>query len=195
VNDDHRAGRLDEHFLLARLGQPEAFAEWMGMVEIPLRRSLRRFARAVDVEVVVQETFMRMWLVANDRERILEGADASLKFTFRVARNVALEEIRRYRLDRFVELDKLEDLPEGSYDPEPGDPALAKSIAECFKRLPGKPGKALTARLEGKGLPDRLLAERLQMSLNTFLQNIVRARRAMGKCLEGRGVRLTEVLS
>jgi DNA-directed RNA polymerase specialized sigma24 family protein len=195
VSNDDCEGRLDELFLLARLGGPEAFAEWMGMVEIPLRRSLRRFARAVDVEVVMQEAFMRMWLVANDRERSLEGRNASLKFAFRVARNVALEEIRRYRLDRLVDLENLEDLPEGSYDPEPGDPALARAIADCFRRLPDKSRRALGARLEGDCLPDRMLAERLRMRLNTFLQNIVRARKSMEKCLKGRGVRLEEVMS
>ena len=195
MSDDHRAVRPDELFLLACWGRPDAYAEWMGMVEIPLRRSLQRFARAVDVEVVMQETFMRMWLVANDRQRILEGTNASLKFAFRVARNVALEEIRRRRLDRLVDLEHLEDLPEGSYDPEPRDPALARAIADCFRRLPDKPRRALGARLEGDCLPDRVLAERLRMRLNTYLQNIVRARRAMERCLEGRGVRLKEALS
>ncbi len=195
MNDDHRAGHLDELFRLARLGGREEFAEWMGIVEIPLRRSLRRFARAVDVEVVVQETFMRMWIVACDPGRILEGRDSSLKFAFRVARNVALEEVRRSRLGRLVGLDQLEDLPEGSYGYEPCDPALARAIADCFRRLPDKPRKALGARLDGDCLPDRVLAARLRMRLNTFLQNIVRARRGMEKCLEERGVRLAEVLS
>ena len=53
MTDEDRADRLDELFLLARSGEPDAFAEWMGMVEIPLRRRLRRFARAVDVEAHV----------------------------------------------------------------------------------------------------------------------------------------------
>lgn len=195
MSDDHRADRLDELFLLVRSGEPDAFADWMGMVEIPLRRSLQKFARAVDVEVVIQETFMRMWLVARSPERTLEGRNASLKFAFRVARNVALEELRRYRLDRFVDLAELEDLLECSYDPEPADPALARAIADCFRHLPDKLRIALTARLQGDCQPDRVLAERLRLRLNTFLQNIVRARRAMEKCLEGRGVRLREVLS
>ncbi len=195
MSRDQCAGRLDELFRLACVGGPEAFAEWMRMLEIPLRRSLRRFARAVDVEVVVQETFMRMWLVATDPGRTLEGTDASLKFAFRVARNVALEEIRRNRADRFVDLEKLEDLPEGTYDPPPGDPALAGAIAECFERLPAKPRRALLARLNGDSLADSALAAHMRMRLNTFLQNIVRARRSMEKCLEGKGVRLEEVMS
>ncbi len=189
------ADRLEELFLVARSGEPDAFAEWMGMVEIPLRHSLRRFARAVDVEVVVQETLARMWLVVNDPHRVLEGEHASLKFALRVARNVALEEIRRCRHDRFVDLEDLQDLPGGSYDPEPCDPALGRAIAECIESLPAQPRRALTARLDGGGLPDRDLAHGLRMTLNTFLQNIVRARRSLAKCLEGRGVRLGEILS
>jgi DNA-directed RNA polymerase specialized sigma24 family protein len=195
MTEDGRADRLDSLFLLARSGEPDAFAEWMGMVEIPIRRSLRRFVRAVDIETAVQETLARMWLVASDPERVLEGRNASLKFAFRVARNVALEEIRRYRHDRFVDLDELQDLPEGSLDPHPCDPALARAIAECLESLPDQPRKALTARLDNDCLPDRALAEHLRMKLNTFLQNIVRARRSLEKCLEGRGVRLEEVLS
>ena len=195
MTDDGRANPVDELFQLARSGEPDAFAEWMGMVEIPLRRSLRRFARAVDVEVVVQETLVRMWLVAGDPERVMEGRHASLKFAFRVARNVALEEIRRCRHDRFVDLDKLDNLPEGSLDPHLCDPALSRAITECIESLPDQPRKALTARLDNDCLPDRVLAEHLRMRLNTFLQNVVRARRGLENCLEDRGVRLEEVLS
>ena len=48
----------------------------------------------------------------------------------------------------------------------------------------------MLARL--KGLDDRTLAAELDMRVNTFLQNIVRARRLLRKCLEGKGVRLEE---
>ena len=126
MTDEHRANPLEDAFRLARSGNPEAFAEWMGMAEIPLRRSLRRFARAVDVEVVVQETLLRMWLLANDPQWVLEGNSASLKFAFRVARNVALEEIRRFRQDRFVNMNTLDSLPEGCVEPELPDPALGR---------------------------------------------------------------------
>lgn len=184
---------MDEEFRLARAGDMEAFARWMGIVELPLRRSLRRFARAVDVEVTVQETLVRMWLVARDPGRQLTGAGASLKFAFRVARNVAMEEIRRSRQDRFVDLVNLDDLPEGIVTPDPPDPALRRAIEDCIGRLPGQPRAALAARTSGR--PDRELAAGLHMKLNTFLQNIVRARRLLADCLEKRGVRLGENLS
>ena len=193
--DENHEDRLEKLFQLARLGDRGAFAQWMGMVEIPLRRSLHRFSRAVDVEAVVQETLVRMWLVAGSPERVLEGSSASLKYAFAVARIVALEEMRRYRQDRFVELDVLENLPEGRINPDPPDPALARKIQDCMEGLPRQPREALWARVHDGRLPDRQLADALRMKANTFFQNIVRARRLLRKCLERRGVRLEEILS
>ncbi len=186
--------RADLAFGRARLGDREAFAAWMGMVELPLRRSLQRYARAVDVEVVVQETFLRMWLLALDRSRPLAGDHGALKFAHRVARNVALEELRRYRQDRFVDLGILDDLPEGQVEPDRSDPALGRAIEDCLNRLPSRPRAALSARLRDGLQPDRELAARVRMKGNTFLQNIVRARRLLRACLEKRGVRLAEIL-
>jgi DNA-directed RNA polymerase specialized sigma24 family protein len=165
------------------------------MVEVPLRRSLRRFARALDVEVVVQETLLRMWLIANDTEHVLEGSSASLKFAFRVARNVALEEARHLRQERFVDLAELDGHLEGRLEPAPPDPALGRTIEDCVRRLPAQPRKALLARVRDGCLPDREIAASLQMKANTFLQNVVRARRFLAQCLERRGVHLEEILS
>jgi DNA-directed RNA polymerase specialized sigma24 family protein len=167
----------------------------MGMVEQPLRRSLARFARIVDVEVVVQETFLRMWLIACDPTRILEGENASLRFALGVARNVALEEMRHSRRGQFVQLEELDRLPEGCLNPELPDPALGRAIADCVERLPAQPQTALMARINEGHLPDRDLARRTRMRLNTFLQNIVRARKLVADCLERRGVRLGEILT
>lgn len=186
--------RADREFQLARSGDQEAFAEWMGMVESPLRRSLQRYARAVDVEVVVQEALMRMWLVARDPARVLEGSNAPIKFAIRVARNVALEEVRRYHHDRFVGLDELDHLPQGRVEPDPPDPALARAIRDCMESLPEQPRKALSGRVRDGGLPDREIAAALRMKINTFLQNVVRARRLLRECLDRRGVRLGEIL-
>ena len=85
----------------------------------------------------------------------------------------------------------LEQDPAAQVQPDgPPDPALRKAIEFCLKKLPRKPREAMLARL--KGLDDRTLATELDMRVNTFLQNIVRARRLLRKCLEGKGVRLEE---
>lgn len=186
---DSREEMLETAFGRAESGDADAFAEWMAIAEHPLRRSLARFARAVDVEVVVQETFLRMWLVACDDTRRLEGGNASLKFALGVARNVAHEELRKTRLFQFVD-----EVPEPVSVPNLPDPALRKAINECMGRLPEKPRTALNARVQDGHLPDRDLAAGARMKLNTFLQNIVRARKLMAECLEKRGVRLEEVM-
>ena len=185
--------RVDEAFRSVASGDRDAFAEWMGLVEIPLRRSLARFARAVDVEVIVQETLLRMWVFAQEPQRTLEGENASLRFACRVARLVAFEETRRQRRAVAVDIEALERLPECVFQPEPPDPALARAIRECLARLPEKPRKAIEARVAEGYRPDRDLAQMLAMKLNTFIQNIVRGRTFLAECLERRGVSLREV--
>ena len=49
----------EELFERARHGDRLAFGEWAGRMEQPLRSSLWRFARMVDLEVVVQESLLR----------------------------------------------------------------------------------------------------------------------------------------
>jgi len=184
---------IDELFTAVRTNGPRAFAKWMGSVELPVRLGLRPYARAVDVETIVQETFLRMWLLTQEPDRELTGENASLKFAIGVARNLARAEARRYRREHLL---PPEELPEISVDPAPtSDPKLRRLIQECLKRLVGAPLKALEARLHlGDQLSDHSIAEMIQMTKNTFLQNIVRARRQVAACLEKQGVRLDEVL-
>ncbi len=192
--ENARGDILDRLFTAARSGDTDAFARWMSLVEIPLRRALSRFSRHVDVEVVVQETLLRMWILANDPDRQLEGENAPIRFANVVARNVAEEELRRSRPTLAVEVDHLDVLPEGRIDPILPDPALKKRIRESIERLPGKLRSAILARIREIHLPDKHLAEALRIKLNTFLQSVVRARRSVRECLARKGVRLEEVL-
>ena len=192
---DTRA-RLDVDALFGRVcdGDREAFADWMGAVEAPIRRLLGRYARAIDVESVLQETLLRMWVYAQDRGRELRGEAASLRFAIGMARNIARSEARRMGRMTFL---PPADLPEVIVDPDPpSDPALERAIRKCFERLKGQPRAALQIRLSLQGShSDRELARIADMTLNTFLQNIVRARKAMAECLRGRGVVLEEAMS
>jgi RNA polymerase sigma-70 factor (ECF subfamily) len=71
------------------------------------------------------------------------------------------------------------------------DPFLRQAIERCREQLPRKPALALEQRLEsGGGEPDAVLANRVGMRLNTFLQNFTRARRFLLDCLRARGVDL-----
>ena len=187
---------VDDRFAVARRGDLEAFTDWMGRVERPIRRSLQPFARAVDVEGVVQETLMRMWIFATDAEhgRELDGENASLRFAIGMARNIARNEARRNRREQFIPHDELPEVPVNP-DPPP-DPGLRKAIAKCLERVAKRPLAALRARLQARSeMGDRMIAQVLGMTLNTFLQNVVRARQQLARCLEGKGIPLQEFLS
>jgi RNA polymerase sigma-70 factor (ECF subfamily) len=74
------------------------------------------------------------------------------------------------------------------------DPLVRNAIDECRRALPGKPAQALSARLEGAGAErDETLAERLGMKLNTFLQNVTRAKKLLLDCLRNKGVPMEEL--
>ena len=167
----------------------------MGRVERPIRAGLVRFARAVDLEVVMQETFLRMWLLATKSPMVLEGEIASLRMALAVARNVAREELRRSKRGASVPLEDLEDSHALAIEPEPGpDPGLARAIRDCMERIPGRPRIAIELRIaRGHSRSDHDLAESLGLKLNTFLQHIVRARKSLAECLRKKGVELAGV--
>jgi len=93
-----------------------------------------------------------------------------------MARNLARNEARRFRREHLV---AKWPFPEPAVEPDPPpDPFLARLIRRCLGRLAPRPREAIRARMkEGHLLADAALAEGLGMSLNTFLQNIVRGRR------------------
>lgn len=179
---------IDEAYERTRRGDPEGFAAWVRLAEPALRRGLRRFARVVDTESVLQEGLMRIWVLAPTLP--LAGSDASLRYAHTLVANLARHEARRF--GHTVPLDDENDSP--AVDPAPvSDPGLRAAILDCLGKLPRQPGLAIAARLGSMGdESDRTLAERVGMTLNTFLQNIVRARRHLADCLRGHGVSLQE---
>ena len=189
---------IDEVYRQTQAGEPLGFEAWVGMVESRLRNSLRSYARQVDVEAIVQEGLLRMWVLA--RTLVLEGEDASLRYALRIVRNLAGHETRRVK--RLGEL--AEQYPD-SFPPDPNgpddsadataDPFLRRAINDCISKLPERQRDALTARLNGAGAdPDRALAEELGMRLNAFHQNIRRSRENLAVCLESSGVPVKELL-
>ena len=195
---------LDLHRDAIAAGDPEAFGFWVAGCERPLRESLRSFATAVDTEAVVQEALLRVWQVAP--RFVPDGApNGLLRLGIRIARNLAVSETRRLRTRPAPLAGGGEDgmtegmttgMTEAMAEPTPSDPFLRGAVHECREKLPGKPALALTARLQcGGGEPDATLAERLGMTLNTFLQNFTRARRLLLDCLRGRGIDVDKELA
>jgi RNA polymerase sigma-70 factor (ECF subfamily) len=165
-----------------------------------IRATLRPFSRMVDTEAIVQESLLRTWQVA---PRISGDGlpNILLRVAVRIARNLAIAERRRAArvsdaggttpaaaLLAPGDEAALIDRAAAQLPPMP-DPQLRRAVEDCRNELPDRPRAALTARLTSGGLEsDEVLAARLQMALNTFLQNVVRARRAVSECLRARGI-------
>lgn len=179
----------DRELAAIAAGDAEAFARWLACCELPLRRSLRRFAVAVDTEAVLQEALLRVWQVAPrctpDGRR-----DGLLRLAMRITRNLAIDEARRLRTVSTS-------LPDGG-ELEPAvepvgvpDAAVRAAFAACRDKLPAQPRAAIDARLRADGSrDDHALAAQLSMRTNTFLQNVTRARRLLAECLRRAGIDL-----
>jgi RNA polymerase sigma-70 factor (ECF subfamily) len=187
---------LDVHAAAVAAGDLDAFGRWVAGAEPAVRASLRPFAARVDAEAVVQETLFRVWQVA--RRFVADGRpNGLLRLALRIARNLAVDEMRRLRTIPAdpASIARLADDPADAVQPVEPDPRLREAIADCRRRLPPRPAAAIAARIDGDGVtPDRLLAAALDMRLNTFLQNVSRARKLLLACLEARGVRVAEEL-
>lgn len=178
---------LDELLPAIAAGDAEAFGRWMVAAEPSLRRSLRRFATQVDTEAVLQEAMLRVWQVA-PRVRVDGQGNSLLRLAHTIARNTALDEARRASTVRESASDELDPAAVTVSDP---DPFLRELIAACFEALPPTPRKLLQLRLEAAGgVHDKVLARRAKKKLNTFLQNITRAKKLLGACLQRKGVSL-----
>jgi DNA-directed RNA polymerase specialized sigma24 family protein len=184
----------DEQLARISAGDAAAFAAWASSAEAPLRRALRPFAALCDTEAVLQEALLRVWQVAP--RFVHDGRpNALLRFAVTATRNVAFSELRKVT-PTATEVEALHRAldAQGAVAPTTPDPLLRATIARCREKLPSQPARALAGRLEGVG-DDRALAERAGMSLNTFLQNVTRARRFLADCLARAGVNLDVELS
>ena len=180
----------DQHLPAIVAGDADAFGRWAAAVEGRLRESLRPFAARVDTEAALQETLLRVWQVAP--RFVADGAHNGLfRLGLRVARNLAIDELRRRRRWESCDEEAAERAAGRDLGDERGapDPMLRRAIVLCREALPEKPAQALGARLAAGGADgDDVLAARLGMRKNTFLQNFTRARRLLAECLKRRGI-------
>lgn len=186
---------LDADLPAIATGDRDAFARWVAAAEPRVRRGLRTFATRVDTEAVLQEALLRAWQCAP--RCVSDGRpNGLLRFCLRAARNLALDELRRQRVSP-ADLDAALHAAETEAAAwRPPDPMLRQLIARCRERLAGQPARALEARLlTGGAEADHALAQRAGMRINTFLQNVTRARRHLADCLRRAGVDLDLELS
>lgn len=187
---------LDVELDAIAAGDPDAFGRWVAGAEHEIRLRLRSFADTVDTEVVCQETLLRMWQVAPRVKRDGQG-NSLLRLALRTAHNLAIDHVRKHRRQvPAIALNESLDQELPATGPAQLDPLLAEAIDDCRGALPPKPRSAISARFDDGGARhDRDLAERLGMTLNTFLKNIGRARKLLAECLGKRGVHREDYLT
>ena len=179
---------LDAELSSIIAGDADAFGRWLAGAERPVRESLRSFAAVIDAEAVLQEALLRVWQVA-PRFQPDGRPNGLVRLAVRIARNLAVSEVRRVRSVPAEAAEIEAALAEAERAPRPPDPMLRDAIRACREALPAKPRQALDARLAGAGgADDPDLAASLGMRLNTFLQNFTRARQLLAECLRRRGV-------
>lgn len=188
---------LDAFLPAILLGDTRAFAQWMARAEGSMRDSLRSFVTVIDVESILQESLLRVWQVAP--RFVPDGRpNGLLRLGLRIARNLAISEVRRTRTRAAPEeeIERALAIAEEEASMTDGpDPLLREVLAKCHERLPEKPRQALDARMMAEGgRSDDELAHVMGMRPNTFLQNFTRARKMLADCLKKAGVIFDEGL-
>jgi RNA polymerase sigma factor (sigma-70 family) len=184
-----RVTDLDVYLAAIVAGDTRMFGAWMASAEPSVRASLRSFAAAVDVEAVLQESLLRVWQVA-PRFAPDGRPNGLLRLGIRIARNLAVSELRRTRATP-IDPETLERDTALAAEPAAPDPMLRDAIGDCRDKLPPKPRQAFDARLASAGGHDDVeLATSLGLKVNTFLQNFTRARQLLVDCLKKKGIAL-----
>lgn len=190
---------LDAHLPAILTGDTRAFGRWMAGAEGTMRDSLRSFASVLDVESVLQESLLRVWQVAP--RFVADGRpNGLLRLGIRIARNLAVSELRRTKSRPVPEEDLEAALAQASQADTSGDggpdPLLREVLARCHDQLPEKPRQVVGIRLSAEGgRSDDELASLVGMRPNTFLQNFGRARRMLADCLKKHGIVIGEGLA
>lgn len=147
---------------------------------------LRLLGDADEADDVVQEAFVR----AYDH---LSDYDPGFRFytwIFRIARNLALNRLRRRRLWGFLSLSG-----PGAPEPEAVDDSgsavegreLAEALAACLEGLPGDQRECFRLR-HAEDFSYAEIAATLGVPQGTVMSRLSRAREKMRRCIESKGV-------
>jgi len=141
--------------------------------EVALKRYLRRFIRSREAaDDLAQEAFLRAF--AAESKRVIETPKA---FLFRVARNLALNELAKQStmaiepLGDFEGLEVLEDSSQAAVDDVVDSRERVRLLARAIAALPPQCGKVFILR-KMRGLSQKEIAARLNISVRTVENHV-----------------------
>ncbi len=170
---------------------PTEPARWFAAEVQPHEGALRGYLRSSfpsvrDVDDVVQESFLRIW-----RARAAQPIQSAKAFLFQVARRLAVDTVRRDRLD-FVG-DVREFAGSSVYEEAPCAAEAASTLervrllTDAVEALPARCRQVFVMR-KLHGLSQRETAARLGLSERTVEVQVARGMKRCGEYLRQRGV-------
>ncbi|MGH7944868.1 MAG: RNA polymerase sigma factor [Opitutaceae bacterium] len=155
--------------------------------DLRLKSYLRgSFPSVRDVDDVIQESYLRIWKAR------LAGPIASTKsFLFHVARNLAIDTIRRRQTARTDSLGDMAELPVMEDKRDAADQLCYEEkvelLAAAFLHLPPRCREIMTLR-KLKGVPNQEIADRMGISVLTVENQITRGIHLCRAYLQERGL-------
>ncbi|HEY7529270.1 MAG TPA: RNA polymerase sigma factor [Gemmatimonadota bacterium] len=148
------------------------------------RTCLRLLGDPDDAEDVVQEAFVRAWV----RRADFDPARPFHPWIHRIARNLALNRLRRRRLWGLLPLSGVrEPTAAERTEREAEDAELGRAVAACLAALPLPLRECFALRHEEE-LAYAAIAGMLGVPIGTVMSRLSRARARMRECLESKGV-------
>lgn len=184
-----RAPRLEpesDDALMARLAQRDAaclrqVAEQHG--ELVHRIGCRMLGDPHEAEDVAQEALLRLWSHA---ARWQPGGPGIAAWLTRVGTNLCLDRLRKTRRMSDAEPpERADDAPLADAQAEAGQ--MRAAVAACIADLPERQRAAVVLTYYEE-LPNRSACEALGLKLKAFESILVRARTALRRCIERKGI-------
>jgi RNA polymerase sigma-70 factor, ECF subfamily len=136
----------------------------------------RRVPDTADADDVLQDVFLKV----HRHLGTLEHEERLAPWLYRVARNTLVD---RYRASRPAEpLSETSDIPSGETSEPDAERAIAAGLRQMIEDLPPTYRDALVLS-ELEGLPQRVVAERLGLSLSGAKSRVQRGRRMLREAL------------
>ena len=161
----------------ARRGEAGAFAELVKRYQDKIFRFLLRLVHSRDDAMdLAQDTFMRAYQGLGRWE-----PEAPFRsWLFRIARNLAFDQLRHGRLVEFVEFDDSADLPDRSQNPELALETAQRygALEAALQRMPVEQREMILLR-EIEGLSYEEMAQVLELPPGTVKSRLSRARLAL----------------
>jgi RNA polymerase sigma factor (sigma-70 family) len=155
-----------------------------GQLKAYLRGS---FPAVRDVEDVVQESYLKIW-----KAKLARPIESTKSFLFQVARNLALDQVRRNRISPEIPCPEPAELFVTDSRPGVAEAACTAEelefLARAIESLPGRCREVMVLR-QIKGLPQKEIAAQLGLSVLSVQTYVVRGLRRMEEYMRKHHVR------